>query len=46
MTEEEMAGEIAQLRSEDDDYEERWRQIWAQTSTKTERTDTPDAGLP
>ena len=31
MTEEEMAAEIAGLRAEDDDYEERWREIWSQT---------------
>jgi hypothetical protein len=39
MTEEEMATEIAQMRAEDDEYEERWQQIWSQTSTRTERTD-------
>ncbi len=31
MTEEEMAAEIARMRAEDDDYEERWRQIGSQT---------------
>ena len=31
MTEEAMAAEIAQLRQEDDEYEERWRAVWAQT---------------
>src|SRR5262249_16408910 len=41
MTEEEMAAEIAQMRGEDDKYEERWRQIWSQTGAKSERTDTP-----
>ena len=41
MTEEEMAAEIAQLRAEDDEYEERWRAIWSQTGTKPERTDAP-----
>jgi hypothetical protein len=41
MTEEEMAAEIAQRRAEDDEYEERWREIWSQTGTKSERTDTP-----
>jgi hypothetical protein len=41
MTEEEMAAEIAQTRAEDDEYEERWRQIWSQTGTKTERPDAP-----
>jgi hypothetical protein len=32
-TEEEVAAEIAQMRSEDDEYEERWRQIWSQTGS-------------
>jgi len=41
MTEEEMAADIAQMRVEDDEYEERWRQIWSQTGTKTEKTDMP-----
>ncbi len=41
MTEEEMATEIAQMRAEDDEYEERWQQIWAQTGTNDERTDNP-----
>jgi hypothetical protein len=41
ITEEEMATEIAQLRGEDDEYEERWRQIWSQSRTKSERTDNP-----
>src|SRR5947209_19179938 len=41
MTEEEMAAEIAQMRSEDDDYEERWRQIWSQTGREQERTEQP-----
>src|ERR1700758_662766 len=31
MTEEEMAAKIAHLRAEEDEYEERWRQIWSQT---------------
>ena len=34
MTEEEMAAEIAALRADDDEYEERCRQIWGQTGTK------------
>ena len=38
MTEEEMAAEIAQMRDNDDEYEERWQQIWSQTGTKSERT--------
>jgi hypothetical protein len=33
MTEEEMAAEIARMRAEDDEYEERWRQIDSQTGT-------------
>jgi hypothetical protein len=41
MTEEQMAAEIAQLRSEDDEYEERWRQIWSQTGPQGK-----DAGNP
>jgi hypothetical protein len=41
MTEAEMAAEIAQMRAEDEDYEERWRQVWSQAGTKTERTDNP-----
>src|SRR5438128_12594283 len=40
-TEEEMAAEIAQMRAEDDEYEGRWRGIWAQTGTKPERTNNP-----
>ena len=31
MTEEEMAAEMARMRRDDDEYEERWRQIWSQT---------------
>src|SRR5437667_3929181 len=38
MTEEEMTAEIAQMRGEDDEYEERWREIWSQAGTKTART--------
>jgi len=41
MTDEEMAAEIAQMRAEDDEYEERWREIWSQAGTKSERTDNP-----
>src|SRR5947209_15372677 len=41
MTEEEMAAEIARMRAEDDEYEERWRDIWSQTGPQTERTDNP-----
>src|SRR3954454_15158093 len=41
MTEEQMAAEIAQLRAEDEEYEERWREIWSQTGTKGDRTDAP-----
>ena len=39
MTEEEMAAEIAQMRGLDDEYEERWRQIWSQTGVKPGTTD-------
>ncbi len=38
---EEMVAEIARMRGEDDEYEERWRGIWSQTGTKPERTDNP-----
>ncbi len=41
MTDEEMAAEIARIRSEDDEYEERWREIWSQTGMRPERTDNP-----
>ena len=41
MTEEEMATEIARTRAEDEEYEERWREIWAQTGTRVERSDNP-----
>ena len=41
MTEDEMAGEIAQMRGEDDEYEERCQEIWSQTVKKPERTDNP-----
>lgn len=41
MTEREMDAEIAQMRSEDEEYEERWREIWSQTDAKGERTDAP-----
>jgi hypothetical protein len=41
MTEEDMTAEIAQMRADEGEYEERWREIWSQTSTKPERTDNP-----
>lgn len=41
MTQEQMAAEIAQLRADDEEYEERWRQIWAQTQTKDTKPDAP-----
>jgi hypothetical protein len=34
ITEEEMAAEIAQMRADDEEYEERWRQIGSQTGTQ------------
>ena len=34
MTEEEMAAEIAQMRADDDEYEERCRELWSQTDRK------------
>ena len=40
-TEEEMATEIAQLRAEDNEYEDRWREIWSQTGTNPERANDP-----
>ncbi|MBI2805315.1 MAG: hypothetical protein HYX68_10100 [Planctomycetes bacterium] len=33
MSEAAMADEIAQMRTEDEQANERWRQIWAQTET-------------
>ena len=39
MTEEEMAAEIRQMRGEDDEYEERWQEIWSQTGRKAVRGD-------
>jgi len=39
MTDDEMAAEIADMRTEDDEYEERWRHIWSQTGEKTETRD-------
>ncbi len=39
MTEEEMAAEIAKARAVDDEYEERWRQIWSRTGERPENTD-------
>lgn len=41
MTEEEMAAEINQMRQEDEQYEERWREIWSRTGANSERTDNP-----
>jgi hypothetical protein len=34
MTEEEMAVQIAQMRAEDEEYEEQWKQIWSLTKTQ------------
>ncbi len=36
-----MAAQIAQMRGDDDETEERWREIWSQTGTKPQRTDNP-----
>jgi hypothetical protein len=33
ITEEEMAAEIAQMRHKDEEYEERWREIWSHTGS-------------
>jgi hypothetical protein len=41
MTEEEMAADMTRMRAEEDEYEERWRDIWSQTGTKPPGTDTP-----
>ena len=41
MTEEEMAEEIARARAEDDEYEERWRQIWSQTAPPATKPEPP-----
>jgi hypothetical protein len=41
MTEEEMAAEIAQMRSDDEAYEARWQQIWSQSRTTPPATDDP-----
>ncbi len=41
MTEEEMAAEIARARAEEDEYGERWRQIWSRTDAGHERTGEP-----
>jgi len=40
-TEEGMAAEIARMRGEDDEYEERWQEIRSRTGTKPESTDNP-----
>jgi len=37
MTDEEMAAEIAELRKEDDAYEERWEKIWSQSGSTPEK---------
>lgn len=41
MTEEEMAAEIAHMRTEEEEDDARWREIWSQTAAKGERTGTP-----
>jgi hypothetical protein len=41
MTEEEMAAEIAEMRAEDDEYEERWREIYSQTRSSQDGTENP-----
>jgi len=41
MTEEEMNAEMAAMRAEDDDYEERWRLIWSQTQTPPHPVEKP-----
>lgn len=39
ITDEEMAAKITALRTEDDESEDRWRQIWSQTSRLPERAE-------
>jgi hypothetical protein len=39
LTETEMATEIEQIRSDDNEYEERWQNIWSQTDNKPKTTD-------
>ena len=34
MTDEEMAAEIAEMRAEDEEYEDRWRKIWSETGAQ------------
>jgi hypothetical protein len=41
MTEAEMAGEIAQLRAADEEYEARWRQIWSSPGTQNRGAGNP-----
>jgi len=41
MTDEEMAAEIAALRSEEDGYEDRWRDIWSQTRNTPAGSENP-----
>ena len=41
MTDEEMAAEITRMRAEDDEYEERWREIWLQTNSPGKGTEDP-----
>jgi hypothetical protein len=41
ISDEEMAAEIARLRAEDDEYEERCRAIWSEADAKVKKTDNP-----
>jgi hypothetical protein len=41
MTDEEMAAEIAALRSEEEEDEERWREIWSQTKNAPAGSENP-----
>ena len=41
LTEEETAAKVERLRAEDDEYEKRWQEIWAQSGKEPESTDNP-----
>jgi hypothetical protein len=41
MSDEEMAAEIAQMRIDDSEYEERWRETWSQTEANSQLKDSP-----
>lgn len=41
MTEEQMTAELAQREADDEEYDERWRQIWAQARPTPGQSDIP-----